>query len=677
MPTIEIGMNEMELIKLWGEWLAAVDAYQEASGAQLVQNLKTSMMQKIRHYVAEENPFTAHDESLYASYGTVMAHYQETLSLYQESMAQIDDLKIGEILGGICEILSSRLKLFEEYSGTAAPDVAPPENPIAQEKQVFLQQIEDALAADLSGILPRLFVSGENDDGQVGGQADSQATGQADSQAAGQADSQATAWIRRATFRQACFDSGALPPAEAHGACQQLLYQKTLEAGADELHQIYTEARTRCVQNINNLDVRKNTRYFYDGLGQEKETLDSIVKIQLQALSAAAAQSAASEAERTLVETIAKNIRETNNSLTQQYQEIYSIYNGTNGGNNARKAQPEDAVQLATFLKANCMNPYIGRIHQGTETAPELAAVSRWQERRQTFLEKFEKRMAVVADVAADIRPYRRFIYEMRKRITDKMILTDEMMDNFRRLSNFYIEKKDEIPQDDYKRIIDGIQESIGIKLDVLEENKTDFETKVKEKLDRAAPPPPTEADEKALAQERLAIWLAAALDLDVQAEEYTQKAQVALQDAVSKMKQGITTKDYNEKLDRQIGWEIDEFMKIENNFLKDYLLYEVGTFEEIQTYSVSKLRESEDAFAKEYVKRCEALDEATNQLLKQHGIDIIAPKPFDQFNSAEHEVLVAEKNDAFKKGQIIKPMNAGYRYGDHVLIRANVIAAK
>jgi molecular chaperone GrpE (heat shock protein) len=63
--------------------------------------------------------------------------------------------------------------------------------------------------------------------------------------------------------------------------------------------------------------------------------------------------------------------------------------------------------------------------------------------------------------------------------------------------------------------------------------------------------------------------------------------------------------------------------------------------------------------------------------ILAKYGIEKIAPKPFDIFNAKENEVLMAEVNPDFKKGEIIKTMNSGYRLGDLVLVRANVIAAR
>jgi len=62
---------------------------------------------------------------------------------------------------------------------------------------------------------------------------------------------------------------------------------------------------------------------------------------------------------------------------------------------------------------------------------------------------------------------------------------------------------------------------------------------------------------------------------------------------------------------------------------------------------------------------------------LRKNNITPIRPNPQEIFNGKEHEVLVAEKQEGFNKGEIIKLVGSGYRYKDVVLMRANVIAAR
>jgi len=109
--------------------------------------------------------------------------------------------------------------------------------------------------------------------------------------------------------------------------------------------------------------------------------------------------------------------------------------------------------------------------------------------------------------------------------------------------------------------------------------------------------------------------------------------------------------------------------------FKRETVLYEVSTYEEILLYSVSRLRldeahEAAVATADETLHMLEIL-------LKKNNIQVIRPQPHDTFNAKEHEVLMAENSPDFKKGEIIKLMNSGYRQKDTVILRANVIAAR
>ncbi|MCL2190113.1 MAG: nucleotide exchange factor GrpE [Defluviitaleaceae bacterium] len=111
--------------------------------------------------------------------------------------------------------------------------------------------------------------------------------------------------------------------------------------------------------------------------------------------------------------------------------------------------------------------------------------------------------------------------------------------------------------------------------------------------------------------------------------------------------------------------------------FKCDILLYEVGTYEEILNHSVSRLREAESPQVQMLAVNLHEVFNALEVLLKKNNIIPIRPAPHDVFNGKEHEVLVAEKQEGFNKGEIIKLVGSGYRNNDVVLVRANVIAAR
>ncbi|MDR1067313.1 MAG: nucleotide exchange factor GrpE [Clostridiales bacterium] len=111
------------------------------------------------------------------------------------------------------------------------------------------------------------------------------------------------------------------------------------------------------------------------------------------------------------------------------------------------------------------------------------------------------------------------------------------------------------------------------------------------------------------------------------------------------------------------------------SGFMRDTLLGEMSTFEEILTYSAPRLRETPDAAA--FVEVVDDVNAILRSILAENGVLLITPQPRDMFNAKEHEVILAEKNSEYKKGEIIKVMNSGFKRDGKVITRANVIAAK
>ena len=120
-----------------------------------------------------------------------------------------------------------------------------------------------------------------------------------------------------------------------------------------------------------------------------------------------------------------------------------------------------------------------------------------------------------------------------------------------------------------------------------------------------------------------------------------------------------------------------NDVIKQAASFKRDGLLYEMSTFEEILRYSVSRLRTSDKLVDSSFVSAIDAVDKDLAAILSKNDITLILPAPHDLFNAKEHEILLAEESADFQKGEVVKVMNSGYRQGDAVLLRANIIAAR
>ena len=159
---------------------------------------------------------------------------------------------------------------------------------------------------------------------------------------------------------------------------------------------------------------------------------------------------------------------------------------------------------------------------------------------------------------------------------------------------------------------------------------------------------------------------------------EFLQKADVLISE-ISKNEKYDRIFMLFEKYDGNLDETVNEIF-FEINILelqKDCILFEISTFEEIMNYSVSRMRNSQNLYIEAFVQNIDFVFGELKQVLSVVGVEIIAPKPHDIFNGKEHEVIMAEKNNDFKKGEIIKLVNSGYKNKNYVILRANVIAAK
>ena len=200
---------------------------------------------------------------------------------------------------------------------------------------------------------------------------------------------------------------------------------------------------------------------------------------------------------------------------------------------------------------------------------------------------------------------------------------------------------------DMHQEIIAGITETIAIKVESLHESLAAFMSEVEQLLDD-------------FSQEQINI----AFDDDTR----------------ETIRKGWFTPDslpHHEAHEKRITGYLMRLEKAILRFNREVLTPEICTYEEILTHSVSLLRESQQESVQNIVCMLDDVYRSIDELLLKKGIIRIHPAPQDAFNGREHEVLMAEQQEGFSKGEIIKTMTSGYKQGDQVLIRANIIAAR
>jgi hypothetical protein len=422
--------------------------------------------------------------------------------------------------------------------------------------------------------------------------------------------------------------------------------------GKNELYECYRNTVLAVGANITSTD-RPALNYVYNALKQEQAVLESIINIQLK--------------------TLLPENSEMESPLQAAAEKLTAAYENTVKSNEQSGALMK---QSNTEVRAEPVS-----IEDFYEIIPEednplsFEPAKEWMQKLDLFRADFKALVKDLVDEAykSCMHPHKVFIYEMRKSITDKLILTDGIISNFRKLKEFYEQKKETLDKTkaEMSDIIIGINESVSLKMDALLEARRAFEDNA-DKLLTSYRPPDFWGKLNDLLVEWSLIYYNEMIQLDLYSIEYEINAQKLIQVILDNIKES-----YYGGNEGNLGKEKDKVSKMQTEHLRDYVLYEMGTYEEILIYSVAKLKESSDTVVLEYVDECEELLNKQLELLKRHGIDIIRPEPNSLFDAKEHEILIAEKSDTLKRGQIIKSLNSGFKHEGVVLVRANVIAAK
>ena len=258
--------------------------------------------------------------------------------------------------------------------------------------------------------------------------------------------------------------------------------------------------------------------------------------------------------------------------------------------------------------------------------------------------------------------------------IPDKIINSNNTDDESSKLSTEEVPEEEitEVelsinPPNQESEIMSGITETLQIKIESLKESLELFKENSTDLLYAlfSGITPPTDQDIQDTGNQIFSCWCT-----DTPSQE---NIDIFFQECISLSPFAA----FNEKIAKSITANTAKIEKAIFRFRKETLLYEISTYEEILYYSVSRLRESELPHIVSAVKIMDETFQSLEALLADKGIAIIHPTPHEPFNGREHEILTAEEQDGFAKGEIIKTMTSGYKANDQVILRANVVAAR
>ncbi|MCL2396722.1 MAG: nucleotide exchange factor GrpE [Defluviitaleaceae bacterium] len=258
-----------------------------------------------------------------------------------------------------------------------------------------------------------------------------------------------------------------------------------------------------------------------------------------------------------------------------------------------------------------------------------------------------------------------------RKMADDAVEMTREGMGCFGDILTHYDENKEYLQACGEKDIIVGVAETIAIKIEGLAEVVGDFCRSVDDIISGLCREKP--AENQGVFDDFVCFLVQKLLKFGPE----ERKGAGIVRQLAEEFFGGEIFVGCMEKISKNVTRQVENLEKKTMAFMRDGFFFELSTFEEIMYYSVSRLRQSDDIEVLEFVAKIDSGCRALDGILMRYDIEKIVPGPRDPFNPRENEVLMAEENPEFKKGEIIKTMNAGYRRGEVVIVRANVIAAR
>lgn len=242
-----------------------------------------------------------------------------------------------------------------------------------------------------------------------------------------------------------------------------------------------------------------------------------------------------------------------------------------------------------------------------------------------------------IKEIKEDSAPYQR----LSSQILD---LFDQAVEE---LSAIDLEYRTEVGS----RIGQGIVETMKLKLEVLRERDTAYQESKKD---------------ISLVEEKKLINIRA---------EFEASAQSILKEAIDGSNQGFLS--IQDKFKKRVDAIKGSHVKHDMAYLRNELLFEIRTFDEIVKHSVEKLIEYEESIAEPVIEIMKYVYDHSRKALNRSGILFLEPEPHERFDGKLHEIMMAEAQEGFEKGEVIKCQSIGYVKNGYVIMRANIIAAK
>lgn len=419
-----------------------------------------------------------------------------------------------------------------------------------------------------------------------------------------------------------------------------------IDINSNEFYIIYKETIKKCINELNDLNSRDILNFYFDMLKEEKDNLGSVIKIQIDALE----KEIQTKDEEEIILKILYNLREAYQRICKQMKIIEENFKVRDNKNSILKFESNNE---------NFKNNFIGNFEIKNDAFEDY--IKNINKSFFNFKKLFDENVCILINFISLNAVENN--EEINNIVENENNIAFDLINIFNEIISYTNDNVEVFENTEYKEIIMGILETIQIKVESIDENRNIFVNECQQELEKY------KSIEINISEEEIKT---ACNNLFKQWFEIEEKNDF-LESCIKK----YIYDNFYDKIIKQQEKHLFKINKLSLQFKREQLLFEICTFEEIINYSISRLRNSENEDIIQYVSKIDNISESIYNMLLKYNIKTIIPKAHDLFNGKEHEVLIAEKNDEFKKGEIIKLMNSGYKQGDTVILRANVIAAK
>ncbi len=624
------------LFKKYNAAMSVYDGYFSSCSEELKKAVKKTVADKFYKSLLGFDGLTKCDEGMAKCLNELMCSYDAAISEYESSKCFMITSRVADMTDGIVNVLKLRKEAFTKFSRSQSFEEALASNPVAMEKKELTAAGLRKLDSELENILVRAF---------------------ADCRHVKRTE------LSKLTVNGLDYDGFI-------GFFEQYLSDIT-EGCINNIADVYETAERETLRSLNEPSERTETSELLALLKEEHGVLKSIVTLQSAAVAFNLDAESCGEDERRTAETLTSAVASFADSFEEKAGAAITLYERA-----AEKYEHHgiiiDAVsadELRDTLRDNLSSAIVISRSSFNEFYKEFDL------RMSVFRQTFREEIALPEYNRYKTLAPKKLVYGLKKNISEAKSLTDDVIYVFSKMCLYCAENKTMLSASPNYEIINGIAETVEIKIQSMKESEEQFSEdaysalKMLSEEGEAA----NEAEcaefcsecEKAVFEctsgfskdDRRLIMLFKRLYSDFDSDEIAVRA-------LAKTEKGLRSRAEN------VGKRIFRYKK-------ESLFYELSTFEEIMHYSVSRLitlNAPEDAG---FISFITTEHEFLASLIRRYGIEEIKPRPHDMWNGKEHEVLIAEKDEAFCKGEIIKLMNTGYKEGDTVIIRANVVACK